>query len=153
MPWAQVEPVIDLKMPGLCRHPYPNHPKGCPNWAKKEGCPPSAVPIGKLIDLNREVWAIWNKFDLGSHVSKMREKHPEWTDRQLKCCLYWQPRARIALLSEVSRFDVEHWGYRFVRCPEASGVVLTPTMRQAGIELEWPPEKWAFQIILAGFPV
>jgi len=153
MPWNLVKPVVNMKMQDLCLTPYPNHSKGCPNWGKKPGCPPHCKPIGQLIDLEKDVWAVWTRFDLGTHVEKLRGKYPDWTDRQLKCCLYWQPKARVALRQEIALFQKEHPGFEVVTTPEASGVCLTPTMKQVGIELEWPPEHWTYQIILAGCSV
>lgn len=96
---------------------------------------------------------IWNKFDLGSHVDRMRLKHPDWTHRQLSCCLYWQPKARKQMMNEWVEFcrQYPNHGMILVKCPEASGVILIPTMKQLGIELEWTPVKWTYQIILAGY--
>ena len=122
MQWKIVKPVVQPEMRKLCRHPYPNHPKGCPNFNKKDGCPPSIPLIDKTMDLNREVYAVWNEYPFGEHVEKMRKKHPDWSGRQLACCLYWQGTARKALCNEL----VTH------------------------IELEWPPEKTAYQIVLVG---
>lgn len=153
MPWAIVKPVVDLRMQFLCRKPYPLHPKGCPNWGAKMGCPPLCRPIGDQINLDREVWAVWTRFDLKQHVDQLRFKHPAWTDRQLKCCLYWQPRARQVLKKEIEAFRVQHPELQIVGTPEGAGVCLTPVMRQIGVELEWPPEHWTYQIILAGSPV
>lgn len=156
MPWATVRPFIDHDMRKLCLHPYPNHPKGCPNFGKKEGCPPRAPTIEKTLDLSAMVWAVWNVFDFRSHVEKMRVAHPLWTKRQLECCLYWQPKARGQLKLEIMRHVRAEWNgvpNRLVACPEAQGVNLTETMRQVGIELEWPPVTVALQIVLIGKPV
>lgn len=152
MPWGLVKPVIDYGMAALCRTPYPGHSKGCPNWGKKSGCPPQCLQIERLLDLKQEVWAVWNKFDIGSHIDRMRGLHPDWSDRQLRCCLYWQQGARKQMMAEWFEFCKQHpnHGLRLVRCPEASGVVLSPTMEQLGEKLEWPPQKWAYQILLAG---
>ena len=145
--------VVDARMRALCVKPYPGHPKGCPNWNRKFGCPPAAPMIDLLLDLSRTVFVIWNRFDFGSHVDRMRQAHPSWTGRQLACCLYWQPKARKALAERVAEFRESHAGMRIIQCPEASGVNLTATMRQAGIELEWPPERWAYQVVVAGHPL
>ena len=80
--------VIDLKVRGLCGRPYPGHPKGCPNVNHKKGCPPSAPLLPDVFDLSRPVWIIINRFDLGAHVERMRTLHPDWSTRQLTCCLY-----------------------------------------------------------------
>jgi len=79
----------------------------------------------------------------------MREKHPEWSERQLACCLYWQAGARKQLESEIQKFYREHPGLWLVRCPEAMGVDVTGTMRLVGVELEWPPRERALQVALA----
>jgi predicted metal-binding protein len=40
--------------------------------------------------------------------------------------------------------------YKVTTCPEAMGVNITETMKDAGIILEWPPENVTYQIALAG---
>ena len=154
MSWSLVTPVVDEAVRKLCVKPYPLHPKGCPNYGKKEGCPPAAPMIGDIIDLAEDVYFIWNRFDFGGHVERMRGKHPEWSERQLACCLYWQPTARKALRGEVFDFMTQGPGMdgplKLVYCPEACGVNVTSTMNQVDIELEWPPKKWAYQVVLAG---
>jgi predicted metal-binding protein len=158
MPWAIVQPTVEAKVRGLCVHPYPGHRKGCPNFNKKDGCPPQAPLIHHTLDLSHPVYAIWNVFDFAGHVARMRELHPDWSQRQRECCLYWQPGARRDLRGEIARFlrqrDIRSLmrGIRVVACPEAQGVNLTATMRTAGIELEWPPVTVAYQIVLAGTP-
>ena len=148
--YKQVEIVIDQSMRGLCRKPYPGHPKGCPNYNKRHDCPPKVPLIGKVFDLDEPVYAIWNKFDFVSHTSKMRELHPEWSDRQVECCLYWQGTARKQLKSEVELFNLENPGYIVLTTPEACGVNITETMKNIGILLEWPPKMVTYQVALAG---
>lgn len=104
-----------------------------------------------VLDLGREIWAIWNVFDFAGHVARMREQHPAWSKRQLECCLYWQPAARKALRSEIVAFLIEHDNMVVITCPEACGVNMTDTMRKIGHDLEWPPETVTYQIALAGF--
>ena len=137
----------------LCRRPYWGHPKGCPNWGKQDTCPPRAPLLYDLLDPARPVYAVWNRFDLAAHVARMREKHPDWSDRQLYCCLYWQPRARKQLREHVIRFMWTGPLLREVGCPEACGVNVTATLAEVGITLEWPPRQWVYQVALVGFPV
>ena len=40
--------------------------------------------------------------------------------------------------------------YTVTTCPEAMGVDITSTMKSIGIELEWPPENFTYQIALSG---
>jgi predicted metal-binding protein len=152
MPWAKVKPVVDLKVRALCAHKYPNHPHGCPNFnkAKRPDCPPQCPTITDTININKTVYVIYNKFPFGNHVVKMKAKHPNWTDRQLANCLYWQGTARKQLKDEIKLFLSCHNGFYVVKNPEAQGVNLTATMAKIGIELEWPPKVDTYQIVLAG---
>lgn len=149
----RVEPITDVSMRGLCRKKYPNHPKGCPNWDKKAGCPPKAKMIDKILDFKQPIFAIYNKYSFGEHVQRMKDKHPDWTKRQAECCLYWQGTARKQLKEKIKKFLQEHRNYIISTCPEGSGVNITETMKNVGIELEWPPKKYTYQIVLAGIKV
>lgn len=145
---CRVTPVINHRVRALCVHPYPNHPKGCPNFNHKAGCPSDAPLFERAFD-SSGVWAVWNVFDLAGHVAKMKAAHPTWSDRQLVCCLYWQPGARSKLRDKIREFMREHRGEGLHVCavPEAMGVDVTATMRAVGIELEWPVRTRAYQIV------
>ncbi len=125
---------------------YAGHPHGCPNYGKKPGCPPAAPLLGETLDLTKPVWAVYNVFDLFKHVEKMRARHPAWSERQLRCCLYWQQTARKQLREELIHFAIRSTilDIVIVACPEAQGVNMTETMRLVGIELEWPPEHLTY---------
>lgn len=106
--------------------------------------------LGEVLDLSEQVYCVWNRFDLAAHVARMRQRHPHWSDRQLRCVLYWQPRARKQLRHKVEALLAEEPELVAVFCPEACGVNVTATMAKVGIELEWPPRKWAYQVALVG---
>ena len=162
---ASTDLVITPKVRGMCRLPYPGHPKGCPNWNLRSTCPPEAKPLGEVLDLSQEVTLVYTIFDLADHVDKLRQAHPGWSDRQLNCCLYWQGGARKKLREEVgvvlkgiqqkgSFLD----GYEtepkvVLYCPEACGLNVTETMARQGIILEWPPVTVTYQVALIGNPV
>lgn len=146
----KVIPIYNKNIRKLCLKSYYNHPKGCPNYNKKIGCPPNAQMIYETLDLNKDVFAIYNVFNLAEHIYRMNLKHPNWTERQLRCCLYWQPKARKQLREKIYEFLKIYKGYKIVNCPEAQGVNLTETMYDVGIILEWMPENIAYQIVLAG---
>jgi hypothetical protein len=144
---------IDLCDPArMCRLPYPGHPRGCPNFGKKGGCPPGCPPIQARLDLSLPVYAVVSSFDLADHVLRMRLRHPRWTERQLRNCLYWQPRARKRLRAVLATFLFDHPDYIADLSSEAGGVDVTATLRRVGIELEWPPRNIAKQVALAGMP-
>ncbi len=152
VPWKQVVPVVDHTVRKLCTRPYPGHPRGCPNFDRQDRCPGRAPLVERVLNLHREVWAIWNEFDLASHVERMRQVHATWSERQLCCCLYWQGTARKQLRATVERFQRVHGPLDVLETPEAAGVNVTATMFQADIVLEWPPQTMAFQVVLAGLP-
>lgn len=162
MPFIEVKPVIDHSVRSLCVKPYPGHPKGCPNFNKKYGCPPTAFLIEDMIDLSKPIFVIYNIFDIATHINNMRFSHPTWSERQLVCCLYWQSTARKQLKTEIDTYfknlyyldgSIYDSCIKIIQCPEASGVNVTATMHNVGIELEWPPRIKAYQIVLAGVPI
>jgi hypothetical protein len=148
--WPGLPPIIDYSMRALCRKPYELHKMGCPNFAKKAGCPPGAPLWDKYFDMTQKYALIINVFPIGDHVKKMENLHPGWSDRQLYCCLYWQGTARKRLEGRIKQFQFEYPEFTVTRCPEAMGVNVTETLKSAGIELEWPPRVWAYQIAMAG---
>lgn len=149
----EVSPVIVPSVRNLCIRPYPNHKRGCPNYGKKKGCPPGVPMFNDIYDLSKPVYAIYNRFDFKAHVDRMREKHPKWSKRQLECCLYWQGTARKKLKERIEMFNfltvMASEAYSIITAPEAMGVNVTKTMRNAGIVLEWPPVNVAYQIAMA----
>lgn len=155
MPLATIVPVMLDCPPGdLCRRRYSGHTHGCPNYGKRATCPPAAEIWTPEYLESRRWTAVWNTFDFGAHVAKMRVAHPAWSERQLANCLYWQGGARRNLRVEVRRFmmniappqpPVEY-------VPEAHGVNVTATMASLGIALEWPPKTVAYQVALVGLP-
>ena len=103
----KVDIVIDQSVRGLCKKEYPNHKKGCPNYNKRHDCPPKVPLIGKVFDLSKPIFAIWNIFDFSEHTGRMSRKHPEWSKKQVECCLYWQGTARKQLKGEIDAFIKE----------------------------------------------
>jgi hypothetical protein len=150
MPFEQTIPVFDSGIRALCAKPYPGHKKGCPNLGKKAGCPPSIGVLHDVYDVGSPLFVIWNVFDFGAHVAKMLDRHPQWSQRQLACCLYWQGTARKQLRAELEAFERAHPGLVVNTCPEAMGMNVTATMASLGVQLEWPPETVAIQVALAG---
>jgi len=145
----EINPVLNDSVRDLCYKPYPNHPKGCPNFNQRNTCPPMALYWKHIIDISQPIYAIINKFDFKYHVKSMKEKHPDWTELQLKCCLYWQGKARKQLKNKIKEFSKNFPHYSIFTCPEAMGVDVTATMKLIGIELEWPPINYTYQIAFA----
>lgn len=148
--WPRVMPVIDNSVRELCARPYPNHKKGCPNHGKRSYCPPGARLFFRVIDERDPTYAVFNIFDFGGHVEKMKERHPGWSGRQLGNCLYWQGTARKQLKEKVKSFLDDKKRLLAVYCPEACGVNVTATMESIGERLEWPPRTKTYQVALVG---
>jgi predicted metal-binding protein len=149
---VKIIPVIDHSVRKLCARPYPNHKFGCPNFNKCERCPPKAKLIEDVFDFTKPIYAVYNVFDYKSHVDKMKASHPDWSDRQLRCVLYWQGGARKKLKERVFTFLRENRDTIACFTPEACGVNVTATMAAVGIHLEWPPQNVAYQITFVGTP-
>ena len=101
-------------------------------------------------DVSRPMFAIINEFDLAAHVERLLIRHPGWSERQLVCCLYWQPTARKQHKALILQFLRQYPGYYVDVCPEAGGVNVTDTLKAIGIELEWPPHKIVRQVGIGG---
>jgi hypothetical protein len=149
---VKVEPVVDHSVRALCAKPYPLHPRGCPNFFSRPTCPPAVPCFDRVFDLSKPVYAVVNEFDIGAHVERMRTSHPEWSDRQLRCVLYWQAGARKLLKAKVAEALRLLPGYKATACPEGMGVNVTETMRRVGVLLEWPPMRFARQIAFLAAP-
>lgn len=145
--------VINYDVRKLCYRPYPNHPKGCPNYGKRPMCPPQCPKIDDVLDMSRFIYVVWVSFDFAAHREKMKAKHPEWSQRQIDCCLYWQGGVRKKLRAEIARalscFE-DKTKYAAYDCPEALGVNVTATMKNLDIELEWPPETIVYKVAIIG---
>lgn len=146
----EVSPVIDYSVRQLCIRPYKGRPRGCPNYNSKKRCPPKVCRFEDYFDLDKPFYAIINVFDLKSHVDRMKQKHPNWSERQLRNCLYWQHTARKELKTAIFEFCKKHKCYRITVCPEGMGINVFKTMANIGIDMEWPPQNISYQIAIAG---
>lgn len=150
MPWQEIQPrALRCYTGRLCSRPYPGRPKGCPNFGTRATCPPQA----KSFDLAYPgTWyAIWNVFDIGAHAVRMRGLQPEWTEKQCRCCLYWQGTARKQLraLVKTALREIQPEGHitDYVEyVPEAHGMDVTNTMKSIGVNLQWPPADKTVQV-------
>ena len=145
--------VVDYTVRYLCYKPYPNHPKGCPNFGKRPTCPPKAPFVVDYFDLSKGLWIVWIDFDFAAHVRRMERKHPGWSKRQKECCLYWQGTANRMLKDAIA--DVEYYlqgtgNWKTSFCPEAMGVNVTATMKNIGVTLEWPPQEVVRKVAIIG---
>jgi predicted metal-binding protein len=150
---TRIEPRLILfnkKIQHLCKVPYYNHKKECPNYGKKDRCPPNQLLIDKVLDFNKNVYVIYTKFCVGEFAERMRQKHPEWANhpRQWYNPRRWQPRARKIQRNEEEKAILEYGIEsiesikKIVNSPEAHGVDVSNLMKHIGIKLKWgwPPK-------------
>jgi hypothetical protein len=130
-----------------CELPYPGHKKGGPNYGK--GCP---LPrVNKFSDLSKPHWFAIIKFDLKGHVEKMKNKHPDWSDRQNRCVLYWQNGVR-SKLNKICQEFIGNKDLIYHKIPEAMGVNVILTMKKLNIPIEIKPVNTVHKITLIGSP-
>ena len=119
-----------------CKLPYPNHPKGCPNFGKKSICPPQAPWLHHHFNINRPLYLVHSEFDLEEHRNNMKQAHPEWSTLQCQCVLYWQPKSRKQLIERTGQ-AMQALGCNCFSCvPEAMGLNVYATARKSGLKLE-----------------
>lgn len=145
--------VIDLRAREWCKLPYPNHPKGCPNYnTGRPDCPPNAPLIQDKFDLTKQHWFVIVDFDLKAHKERMKQSPPDWSDRQLGCCLYWQGKVRKELKEFAQEFVTENWGTEYSTCPEAMGIHVISTLNKLGIPIKKDIENVVYKVALIGYP-
>ena len=141
--------ILDYRAREWCKLPYPDHPLGCPNYGMRCTCPPKAPRVEDYFDLSRALWLIVVPFNLAGHISAMRQKHPNWSERQARCVLYWQAGVNKELRLEASRFARNN-GLIYTLCPEAMGVQVIRTARLLEIPISPRPIDYIFKIALLG---
>ena len=142
--------VLDNRARDWCKLPYPDHPKGCPNYGKKQGCPPQAPLVGDYFNLNEDHYFVVVQFDLGKHIERMKNKHPSWSDRQAKCVLYWQGGVNKALREECQFYVAQQGGLVYNLCPEAMGVNVIKTCKAMGLPIKLRPTDTVFKVGMLG---
>ena len=78
---------------------------------------PHSYAQGNSIDEYEDFYVIFTQFDLAKHVERLQRKHPEWTERQLYCCLFWQGKARKNLKEEIDKFKRMFTKHQVFVCP------------------------------------
>lgn len=144
--------LLSNKTAEWCKLPYPDHPDGCPNYGVKEGCPPKAPLIHQFADMSKPMYFMVTTFNLAGHVERMRAIYPGWSDRQARCCLYWQRGVRKELEAESRRAILKGYGAAFNLCPEAMGVNVIRTLKALHVPVETKPKTWVYKVALLCYP-
>jgi predicted metal-binding protein len=145
-----IDLVIDNRAREWCLLPYPDHPKGCPNYNQKAECPPLAPVIKDFIDLKKKKWFLVAKFNLQAQEDRMIVKHPDWSKRQARCVLYWQGSVRKQL-TDACKELILNTNLVFTLIPEAMGVQVIKTAKKLKIPIETRPKVFVHKIALIGY--
>lgn len=142
-----------------CQLPYPNHPKGCPNYDKNILCPPNATYMDYLVIDYSYFYLVYALFKLKAQRERMLLLHPNWSERQANCVLYWQTsvkkilkeriqeiisnnqKKKIYVLSCGSGFKFRDLNQKKVYSMEAVGINVLKTLENAGINYEIKPKN------------
>jgi len=146
--WSDL--VISHDVRDWCRYPYPNHPHGCPNYDHADRCPPRSLMLDEYFDTAKPVGFVYATFDLAAHVERMRQKHPNWSQRQLRCVLYWQGGARSRLKKATIKYMDQKGFPDYTACPEGMGLNLFRTFHGFGIKLIKDPQDIVYLINMVG---
>jgi hypothetical protein len=81
----------------------------------------------------------------------MKKKHPNWTENQCKNLLYWQ-KGLVKKLKDEAYEYAENLGSNYIvlEVPEANGVNVFQTCKNAGVILEKNPQKKIIKVMIIG---
>jgi hypothetical protein len=138
----------------LCRYPYGNHKKGC-----KYGCI-KRYRWYDVCDPEQDVWALYFSMDLTPLWDKLRGRFPHWTERQVQNNRYWVGTKKKLLRELEQEFLAEHpgpWARVLNRGKDkinyTYGIHYNDTMKQIGVDLQWPPEPYPITVQFLGRPL
>jgi len=155
------ELVIDLRAREWCKLPYGKyylksgekrytHPNGCPVYGKNPDCPPEAPIIHDYIDLSKEHWLVYVFFNMTVQYKKLRDIHPEWSDKMCRNSRYWQGTVgkKLRELAEmvIKRTKCNKYTLR----PEARGIHVIKTIKRLGIFIKTRPKDMITKAALVG---
>lgn len=147
-----------------CQLPYPNHPKGCPNYNKNLLCPPKAPFLKEYISRYNHFYLIVGRFNLSKYTILMLENHPDWSERQAACVLYWQGSAKkhlkeyikniyrnnsdktLFLLSSGSGYKNLEIQQEKIYSMEAAGIDVFTTLRENNIKFHVKPKDFVLLV-------
>ena len=142
--------AVNLNVRNWCKFPYPGHPNGCPNFGKSKTCPPKVGIVTEIFDLGKPHWFAVMEFDIAYHADRMKNLHPQWSEKQCRCCLYWQNTVRKNLRIMCDDFIGSKNFYAYTLIPEAMGVNVFRTAHRVGVMLRRVIVHKLYKIALIG---
>jgi predicted metal-binding protein len=139
--------------------PYPQHKKGCPNYGKGKLCPPNS-PAFTIENLKqyKTLVLMYADFNFRAYKEKMRASHPDWSEKQLGCCLYWQKPVKILLKNHLETLKdkpdfILGCGSGFVECysMESVGLNVIDMLYKLDIDFEVKPVNKVVLCTMLGY--
>lgn len=133
----------------MCIRPYKNHKYGCPNFGKFPTCPPNIPCMYDQIFDTSDVYAVVTKFYLEEYFDKRRKNRPDLAEGQIRNIRVWQPIAikeNDYAISEFYQENIDKQDYVATRLLECMGIDVINTMKEVGVEIKFPVEKYAYRI-------
>ncbi len=167
--WKEIKEDTIIHYPeikDLCYRSYPNHSKGCPNIDK---CYHLNIPNFEiLLEYGKfnHFYLVYAKFDFKKYKELRKSEHPNWTENQVKCVLYWQNSVKKQLIDYINVINFINKkayilgcgsGMKFKKLPNYQKRVASmehvcinvfSTMKLNGIKLEIIPKKIIYLICL-----
>jgi len=143
--WIRKETIVfDPKVRTRCTLPYENHPQGCPNWDTCALCPPKSPYRVDILQKYTTFALVYVIFDLKTYLQEQRIKRPQASEKQLKCCLYWQNSLKKELKKTLNMIEYDLLlgcgsGF-FSRSMESAGINVYQTLENNKIEYEIHPK-------------
>lgn len=144
-----------LKTKEWCKLPYPNHKNGCPNYNKSPFCPPNSPYYKEKIKKYKNLKLVIASFDFHQYKTKMKQIHPNWTNRQLGNVLYWQSQVKKKLKEYISKLKPD----LILGCGsglgtysiESVGINIIRSLIHLKIEIQVKPKEYIKLICLIGY--
>ena len=130
----------------MCLNPYYRHPKGCPNFHIKKGCPPEVLNISQQYD-TEHLNMILLRFPFEQYISAKSQIHPQWPLRQLANPRHWQGHLRSTLYRYWDTIKDEYPSFTLITGPEAMGINVGSTLENMNIPLKWFKKKKKDEIV------
>lgn len=147
-----VYPYLIRTPADYCQLPYPGHRKGCPMFGTRDCCPPRAKRLDEVYDIYNYSGLSYVAFNLEWYAKEMKNEHPNWTEKQCKCCLYWQGSVRKVLKNFCEKVikEMRAGDFSYEMIPEAMGLDVFKTMANLDIILERNPQKVVYKVAFIG---
>ena len=137
-----------------CQLPYENHKKGCPNFNKNDTCPSRCKYRKDILEKYDKFTLVYAVFNFQQYKEIRMKEHPDWSEKQAGCVLYWQSSIKKMLKGHIRHIKYDEmlgtgsgfWKYSSM---EAAGIYVFKTLLNNGIrDFEIKPKTRIFMVVL-----